>query len=116
VERSHGTFSVERTDVRLVSYVLRKHHRPSNWGNDHVDHEQPILIFVLILVGILVTGSLIALYWPSQNKAWYAAGKFWEQGFPYCLISPVIVVLWLGGLLVCGAPAIALVAPAVCSS
>ena len=102
-------------DVRLALYIHRKRLRPQGWSNNHVDYELPFLILLLAVVSILVTGMLISLYWPSQTWTLSTAGNFWDEGFPWCLISPVLIVLWLGGLVLCGAPAIALVAAAICA-
>ena len=102
-------------DVRLALYIHRKRLRPQGWSNNHTDYELPFLVLLLIVVSILVTGILINLYWPYQVAAWSIAQDFWEAGFPRCLISPVLIALSLGGLLLCSAPAIALVAAAICA-
>ena len=100
-------------DVRLAFYIHRKRLRPQGWSNNHTDCELPFLILLLAIVGIVLTGMLISLYWPSQSRTWSIVEDLWNKGFPRCLISPVLIALWFGGLVLCGAPAIVLVAVAI---
>ena len=107
--------SLIEADVRLALYIHRKRLRPQGWSNDHADYELPFLILVLVIVSILVTAMLTVLYWPSQGWMWSTVQSLWDASFPWCLISPILLALWLGGLVLCGAPAIALVAAAICA-
>jgi hypothetical protein len=99
--------------IRLASYLHRKHLRPPNWSQQHYDIEIPFLVATLAIVGLLVTGVLIALYWPSFQWVCMTANEFWERGCAWKVLSPIIMGLWLCGFILCAAPPIALPAAAV---
>lgn len=106
--------SLVLADVRLALYIHRKRLRPQDWSNNHTDYEKPFLILTLAIVGIVLTGMFVSLYWSSQDRTWPIVEDLWNKGFPWCLISPVLIALWLGGLALCCAPAFALIAAAIC--
>ena len=105
----------QSTDDRLAFYIHRKNNRPPNWSDTNTDVELPLLIMVLVIVGIILTGILVAYYWQSQGWAWEKTNQLWDGGWPSCVLAPFIVAFWLGGLVLCGAPPIVLVTTALCA-
>jgi len=63
----------------------------------------------------MVTGILIAGYWPTHEWAWRIAGECNERGFPWCVIAAIVMGLWLCGVIICAAPPVAMVAAAICA-
>lgn len=106
---------IATSNNRLASYLSRKANREPNWSTNHQDYEQPLLVILLIFAGLMLTALLVSVYWKSQDSIWSIAMEYWERGRPWNSLAPCIMGMWLVGLVVCGAPAVALPALAICA-